>query len=240
MKDFKNKSVGQIVSHNIEYAKVFKSFGVDFCCGGDLLLTQAVDETSVAIDAVVEALEKVESSSVTRALDFNQWSLDLLIDYLIKFHHDYIRQNGAPIVDLLNRVVEVHGEAEPHLYEVKELFVASLSDLNNHLDKEEGILFPLIRDLLVARAKGESLPQFHCGSVENPIRVMMEEHDDEGVRFRTIAKLTANYTPPATACNSYKLVLDELRQFEENLHIHIHVENNILFPKSLELQESFG
>lgn len=241
MKDFVNKTVGEIVAQNIEFAKVFQSYGIDFCCGGDILLSEAVKKSGVVLDDLLKDLElSVKSDSLPQALNFDQWSLDLLIDYVVKFHHHYIRTRGTEIHALLTKVVNAHGDRDSHLHQVTELFSASLVDLHDHLAKEENILFPLIRELLLAQSKGEQLPRFHCGSVNNPIRVMIQEHDGEGDRFRKISGLTGAYVAPEYACNSYKLVLEELRQFEENLHIHIHVENNILFTKAIKLEESFG
>ena len=238
MKDFKNSTVGAIVADNIEYAKVFRRCGVDFCCGGDKTLVEAVNGDASLLDKVIDQLESVVISETTSALDFNQWPIDLLIDYVVKYHHNYIREEGPIIAPLLKSVIDAHGELNPSLYEVKELFDQALIDLHNHFDKEENILFPIIREILEAEKQGGKLPEFHCGSIENPIRVMIEEHDNEGERFRKIAELTNEYTPPVGACDSYRLVLRELKRFEENLHIHIHVENNILFPKALKVEES--
>lgn len=241
MKDYLNKTVGEIVSQNIEFAKVFQGLGIDFCCGGDIILAEAVKKSGVELDQLLKDLESGSKDySLSQALNFDQWSIDLLIDYVVKFHHYYIRTQGTEIYSLLEKVVNAHRETDPHLYEVVSLFRASLVDLHNHLEKEENILFPLVRELLLVKEEGGRLPQSHCGSVNNPIRVMMQEHDDEGARFRKISELTEGYHAPVYACNSYRLVLEELKQFEENLHIHIHVENNILFPKSIKLEESFG
>lgn len=238
MKDFLNKTVGEIVAQNIEYARIFESLGIDFCCGGDILLEEAAMKVSLPMERVIEELKsKTVDGTLPQALDFNAWSLDLLIDYVVKFHHVYIRSNGPKIYYLLEKVVNAHGETDKHLYEVFELFKAALIDLGSHLEKEENILFPLVHEIINASTNGESLPQFHCGSVCNPIRIMMQEHDDEGARFKRISELTNSYTAPEHACNSYKLVLKELKQFETNLHIHIHVENNILFPKSVEVED---
>ncbi|NMA73311.1 MAG: iron-sulfur cluster repair di-iron protein [Bacteroidales bacterium] len=241
MKNLENKTVGEIVAENIAYAQVFQSYGIDFCCGGDILLSEAVKKANTSLDDVIKALEsEQDEQSLPQALNFNAWSLDLLIDYVNKFHHRYIRTKGPQIYSLLEKVVNAHGETDPHLYQVLDLFGASLFDLHNHLDKEEQILFPLVAEMLKALDKGERLPMFHCGSVQNPIRVMNQEHDDEGARFRVISELTNSYTAPEHACNSYKLVLEELKQFEKNLHIHIHVENNIIFPKAIKLEDSFN
>lgn len=236
MKDFDKMTVGEIVSQNIDYASVFQNNDIDFCCGGDILLPQAVSKAGQDIAQIVKELNNVVTSQVAKALNFDAWSLDLLIDYIYKFQHHYIRTHGPAIYDLLTKVVNTHGDTDAHMKEVQSLFSASLVDLNSHLEKEENILFPYILEILAAHQENRAIEQFHCGSVENPIRVMIQEHDDEGARFRQISKLTDTYRAPSHACNTYKMVLNELKQFEENLHIHIHVENNILFPKSIELQ----
>lgn len=239
MNKLEGLTVGEIVSQNIAYAKVFQTHGIDFCCGGDILLLEAVKMVGVNIKELVRDLNAVNTSDtvIVRALNFDAWSLDLLIDYIFKFHHNYIKTEGNKIYELIGKVVKAHGNTDPHLREVQSLFAASLVDLNEHLAKEENILFPFIMEILNTHQRGASLPEFHCGSIENPIRVMEQEHNDEGARFRVISELTNSYSIPPHACASYKLVLEELKQFEDNLHIHIHVENNILFPKAIKLQE---
>lgn len=237
MKNFREMTVGEIVSQNIEYAKVFQKHKVDFCCGGDVALSKAVESAGAALKEVVEELQAVPQSSLPAAFDFNNWSLDLLIDYIVKFHHNRIRTEGPKLLELIKKVVNAHGSSDPRLGEVEAHFRASLVDLYSHLDKEEQILFPLVHKLLEAEQSGCAVEEFHCGSVENPIRVMMMEHDNEGERFRVISKLTDGYSAPEFACGSYRLMLSQLREFEENLHIHIHVENNILFVKAMEIEE---
>lgn len=238
MKNLKDKTVGQIVSLNIGYAKIFQKYGIDFCCGGDILLTDAVNKTNVSLDDILKDMEMPLHSDIPQALNFNAWSLDLLIDYIVKFHHNYIRTEGHKIYTLLDKVCKAHGDRDKHLYEVLDLFRESLIDLHNHLDKEENVLFPYVYEVVDALNKDKEAPYFHCGSVVNPIRVMMQEHEDEGIRFRKISALTNTYQAPEYACNSYKLVLEELKNFEENLHIHIHSENNILFPKAIKIEDS--
>lgn len=237
MENLKDKTVGEIVALNIGYAKVFQNYRIDFCCGGDILLADAVSKIDVSLDDVLDEIEMTPHYNVPQALNFNTWSLDLLIDYIVKFHHNYIRTEGPNIYDLLEKVCKVHGDTDKHLHEVLDLFRESLIDLHNHLDKEESVLFPFVYEVMNALSKGKEAPEFHCGSVVYPIRVMMQEHEDEGIRFRKISALTNSYKAPEYACNSYKLVLEELKNFEENLHIHIHSENNILFPKAIKIED---
>ncbi len=238
--DLESATVGSIVTDNINNAKVFQKHNIDFCCGGNKKLTDVVREQKIDLNEVLRDLNAISQQNENAiALDFNQWSLELLIDYAVKFHHHYIRTIGPEIDKLLQKVVEVHAENHKELYKVLALFESSLKDLQEHLEKEEQILFPYIVTMEQAKNDNKELPYFHCGSVEYPIEVMMQEHDGEGTRYKEIATLTNQYTPPVDACNSYKLVLKQLKEFEENLHIHIHVENNILFPKAYKMQQSF-
>lgn len=232
----RNTSMGDIVAQNINNANVLNQYNLDFCCGGDQTLATACLEKNIDVNEVIQVINSNISSLEAPALQFNTWRLDLLIDYIVKYHHHYIRTQGIETYKLLEKVCQVHGEQNPSLFQVKKLMYESLTDLHQHLDKEEIVLFPFIHELLQAEAQHQTLPQFHCGSIENPISVMMSEHDGEGERFRQISELTNSYTPPSYACNSYQLVLHLLKEFEQNLHIHIHVENNILFPKSIALQ----
>lgn len=229
-------TLGAIVANNISYANTLYQYNLDFCCGGAQTLSEACEEQNINVDTVIKAIEATPQAEYATALQFDAWRLDLLIDYILKFHHDYIRTEGPKTYQLLDKVCQVHGATNPKLLEVRTLFAASLEDLFSHLNKEEMVLFPFIDEILKAQASRTPLPAFHCGSIENPINAMEYEHAGEGERFRTIAALTDNYTAPEYACESYKLVMDRLKQFEENLHIHIHCENNILFRKALSLQ----
>lgn len=139
------------------------------------------------------------------------------------------------ITPFLHKVVRVHGNLHPELIEIEQLFKESAGELTAHMKKEELILFPYIRKMVEAQRSGTQV-QAPFGTVHNPIRMMMHEHDSEGERFRKIAALSNNYTPPADACNTYKVTYSLLKEFEEDLHLHIHLENNILFPKSIELE----
>jgi len=238
MEKFKNIRVGELVAQNIAFAEVLAKYNVDFCCGGEVLLTDAIEQAGASVEEVFKELETLSNHSPQKkALDFKAWSLDLLIDYVVKYHHRFIRESGPELIGLLERVVRVHGGAHPELLRVQTLFSASLQDLESHLDKEELVLFPLIREFLEAEEEKRAVASFHCGTVNNPIEVMKMEHDNEGERFREISKLTNGYLAPQDACDSYRLLMRQLEIFEENLHLHIHVENNILFPKAILLEE---
>ena len=235
MKSYETLTVGQIVADKYEAANVFEKYGIDYCCHGSTPLLEACKNANVELDQVQKELESAPSSAYGN-IDFTNWPIDLLIDYILKIHHRNIRTQGPEIEELLDKICRVHGEKHPSLYNVQALFHDSLSDLNAHLDKEELVLFPYIYEMVKAKLENTPLPEFHCGSIEAPISVMMAEHDIEGERYRHIEHLTNGYTAPEDACNSYRLVLQQLKAFEEALHQHIHLENNIVFPRSIKME----
>lgn len=235
MKDYKTMTVGEIVADNFGNAEVFDKYGIDFCCHGSVLLPEASRKAGVEMDKVIKDIEDL-TQAASENIDFKNWPLDLLVDYILKIHHRNIRKNGPKIQELLDKVYQVHGKNYPTLYNVQVLFQQSLSDLNQHLDKEELVLFPYIYEMVKAQLDNTVLPEFQSGSIKAPIAVMMTEHDAEGERYRHIERLTNGYTTPTDACNSYRLVMQQLKDFEAALHQHIHLENNIVFPRAIQLE----
>ncbi|HPW70715.1 MAG TPA: iron-sulfur cluster repair di-iron protein [Bacteroides graminisolvens] len=227
-------SVGSLVAENFAAAEVFSKYGIDFCCNGHVSLAEACAAKGVSVDQILNELNQVEEGA---RIDFASWPIDLLIDYVLKIHHRGIRQKGPQMKQLLDKVASVHGDTHPELYTIQELFEGSLIDLNMHLQKEENVLFPYVLELFEAAEAGQPAEEMHCGSVAYPIDAMMAEHDNEGERYRTIDGLTNHYTAPADACDSYRLILKQLHDFEKALHEHIHLENNIIFPRAIELEK---
>lgn len=236
MKDYYAMTVGEIVADNFTHADVFNRYKIDFCCNGSVPFTEACKKAGVEANIVIDELER-ETPKASEMVDFKSWPTDLLVDYILKFHHRRARKEGPVIAQLLDKVCAAHGSNHPELYEVKALFHNSLIDLGHHLDKEEMVLFPYVYELCDAAAKGTPLPGFHCGTIESPIAVMMAEHDAEGERYREINELTHDYTLPEDACNSYRLLYEKLKGFESALHHHIHLENNIVFPRAILLEK---
>lgn len=173
-------------------------------------------------------------------IDFTSWPLDLLADYVERIHHRYCEEKTPILQAFLDKLCKVHGPAHPELFEVRDLFNASAQDLGAHLKKEELVLFPFIKQMVKAKQTGEALRVPHFGSVENPVAMMKHEHIVEGERFRKMAEITDEFTPPAGACNTYRVAYAMLAEFEDNLHRHIHIENNILFPKAISLEKEFS
>ncbi|WP_410073445.1 iron-sulfur cluster repair di-iron protein [Barnesiella intestinihominis] len=236
MKSYETQTVGQIVADKYEAANVFEKYGIDYCCHGSTPLLEACKNANVELDQVQKELENTPSSAHGN-IDFTNWPIDLLIDYILKIHHRNIRSHGPELLHLLDKVCNVHGDRHPELYKIRTLFHDSLESLYSHLDKEELVLFPYIYEMFKAREEHKHLPDFHCGSIEAPISVMLSEHEAEGERFQHINRLTQNYTVPKDACNSYRLAFDRLKSFEKALHQHIHLENNIVFPRAIEMEK---
>ena len=233
--DFTQKSVGSIVNDNFATARIFKSFGIDFCCGGAMPLVDACRQAGVDVEKVVEALDN-HRSTTGDAIPFDSWPTDLLIDYVLKIHHRNIRSKGPELLTLIEKVADRHSDNHPELRDLVSIFASSLEDLENHLQKEEQVLFPYCYRLFEAAESGDHTEKMHCGTVANPIRVMHREHYDEGTRYRFIRNLVSNFAIPEDACASYRLMLHDLEIFMDALFEHIHIENNILFPRFVELE----
>jgi regulator of cell morphogenesis and NO signaling len=224
--------VGDWVAESIGRARVFERLGVDYCCGGKQTLSAACAEKGLSPDEVLAMLHEVP-----KAADEPDWStlpLGAVMDDILATHHEHLRHELPRLHRLVRKVASVHGERHPELVRVQAVFGGLVEELNTHMFKEEQILFPLIRQLEAADRR----PRFHCGSVENPIAVMEFEHDNAGEALHNIRELTGDYQPPEDACNTYRAMLAGLEGLEENMHHHIHKENNILFPRSIALEAS--
>lgn len=232
--------IGKIVAENYKAASIFKRYNIDFCCNGNRTIGTACDEKKLNEELLIEELSQALSVKESGDIDFASFPLDLLADYIEKTHHRYVESKIPEITPYLRRIVEVHDDNHPELYDVEDLFLTSSQELSAHMKKEELLLFPHIRQLVKAKLSGGQQVRPSFGTVANPIAQMMHEHDAEGERFRIINELTNNYAPPEDACNTYRVTLSLLNEFEDDLHRHIHLENNILFPKSIELEKAMN
>ena len=238
MEILEEQIIGELVAENYKTASVFKKFKIDFCCNGNRTISEACERKKLDSSQLINELRNT-IINVEQNIDFNSWELDLLADYIEKTHHRYVLTKIEEIKPYLNKVTRVHGEHNPELKEIEILFNQSAQELSQHLQKEEMILFPFIRNMV--NSKMEEKPLFfpHFGTVENPIAMMKHEHQNEGERFEKIAELSNQYTPPSHACNTYRVTFALLKEFEDNLHQHIHLENNILFPKAIKMEKEF-
>ena len=237
MKINQDNVIGELVAQDYRTASVFKKYGIDFCCQGNRNIHDACIKNNIDPQAVLNDLDKVTNEPGNDGTDYKSWPLDLLADYIEKKHHRYVEAKILEIKPYLEKICKVHGERHPELFEIQQQFNSSAGELAAHMKKEEFILFPFVRKMEKAK-HGHlkvSAPQF--GSVENPVQMMMSEHTTEGDRFRRIEELSNHYTPPQDGCNTYKVTFALLKEFEQDLHLHIHLENNILFPKTIALEK---
>lgn len=235
----KESIIGELVANDYRTAPVFKKHNIDFCCNGNRSIAEACEKKKIDSNDLIQQLEQATSANNASSVDYNSWPLDLLADYIEKKHHRYVESRSQEIKPFLEKIIRVHGERHPELIETGKLFNESVGKLAMHMKKEELMLFPFIRRMVKAEQDKTSV-QAPFGSVQNPIKAMMHDHDGEGERFRKIASLTNDYNPPADACNTYRVTFSMLKEFEEDLHLHIHLENNILFPKAISMEEKLA
>ncbi|REE16890.1 regulator of cell morphogenesis and NO signaling [Winogradskyella pacifica] len=234
------KEIGQYVADDFRTAAIFSKYKIDFCCNGNRTVEEACDKKGIDSNQLIDELNQVLNSKGAETIDYKSWPLDLLAEYIEKKHHRYVEEKIPVLRQFLDKLCRVHGERHPELFKINELFTASAGELASHMKKEELILFPFIKKMMKAKLEDGVVQPPQFGTVENPIAMMMEEHDNEGARFREIDALTNNYTPPADACNTYKVTFAMLDEFEKDLHLHIHLENNILFPEAIKLEQQFN
>jgi regulator of cell morphogenesis and NO signaling len=226
------QTVADIVTQDIRTATIFKKYGIDFCCGGGKKLELACSEKGVYVKNLITELELVMSKG-NEELDFQTMALDELIEYIYEKHHLYIYENGPITAQFVDKVAHVHGSRHPETLEIAQTYNLLMKDLHQHMMKEERILFPYIKQMVQQSQSNGSF-------VNGPISVMMAEHDTAGDLLKKLNKLTSNYLPPADACNTYRASFANLKEMENDIHFHIHLENNILFPKAIELESKLA
>ena len=240
MENLMTKPIGEIVADNYRTAQIFKNHKIDFCCKGNRSIGEVAEKNKLDADQLLKEIENVRNQTNDNGIDFQSWPLDLLADYVEKKHHRYVERQTPILQQYLDKLCRVHGDRHPELFDIADHFNASAGDLAMHMKKEESILFPAVRKMVKAKQTGDQMDRPHFGTIQNPIQMMMAEHETEGDRFRLIDILSNNYTPPADACNTYRVTFSLLEEFEDDLHRHIHIENNILFPKSEAMEKELN
>ncbi|MBI3136499.1 MAG: iron-sulfur cluster repair di-iron protein [Bacteroidetes bacterium] len=238
MLDIEHKTVAELVTENYKTADVFKKNGIDFCCGGKVSVKDICAKKNLPYDKLKRELEAVDQVTDINA-DFKSWDLERLTDYIVETHHAYVTENIPIIRQYAEKVARVHGEANPEVVQINYLFRIIADELSRHMCKEENILFPYIKNLALVQSEAIQFQIPHFGTIQNPITMMEHEHDQVGKYGFKIAELSLNYTPPAHACNTYRVLYAKLKEFEDDLHQHIHLENNILFPRAIEIESKF-
>ena len=234
------KQIGHFVADDFRTAAVFSNYGIDFCCNGDRIIEDVCEKKGIEVNVLLNELHAVLNTASNQSIDYKSWPLDLLVDYIEKKHHRYVEEKIPVLRQFLHKLCSVHGGRHPELIEINEHFTASANELTSHMKKEELVLFPFVKRMIAAKQENTTIQSPQFATVQSPIAMMMQEHDNEGERFRQIAELSNNYNPPADGCNTYKVTFAMLKEFEQDLHLHIHLENNILFPGAIKLEQQFS
>jgi regulator of cell morphogenesis and NO signaling len=233
-----DETLGQIAAKDLRKAQIFKKYGLDFCCGGKKTVKQACAEKGLDLTKIEQELQHADQNFKTRPLAYDEWNLDFLVDYIVNTHHRYVKKTLPDLVGYATKVAKVHGEHHPELLKIKQLMDEINTELSAHLIKEEKVLFPYIKQLVISSQEDtQPLQATHFGTIQTPINMMEMEHEIVGKNLEEIKTLSNNFALPEDACASYSLLYRLLEEFQEDLHIHIHLENNILFPKALKLEK---
>lgn len=229
MNNLSQQTLASIVTQHHQLVPVLEKYHLDFCCKGKRTLLQACEEKGLSMEQLLTEIEGMESPVNNKQLPFNQMDEQQLISYILVHHHFYVNQSMPTILAHLEKVASKHGERYPYMIKVYQLFGAIKEEMTAHMQKEETILFPRIKEVgqLATEEKKSTLSK---GYINGPVNIMEMEHDHAGEMLYEIRQLTNNYTPPEDACTTFNVCLAELKAFEEDLHQHVHLENNLLFP----------
>ena len=223
-----DRTVGEIVAERPSQSRIFQSYGIDFCCQGGRTLREACEKKGIAAESVVEQLEAELRDKPAPEVNPAVFPPEQLARYIVDKHHRYLRDELPRLHAMAARVAQVHGGHTPALVEVYEVFSGMAAELAEHMMKEEQVLFPAISTMV----RGESAPM----PLDGPIACMLHEHDDAGEALARLRELTNGFTPPPEACNTYRALFAGLAELEADLHVHIHLENSVLFPAARALE----
>ena len=229
MKTYKQTKIGDIVTQDFRAAEVFKKAGIDFCCGGSQSLEAACRDKKLDVAEIESELSKLENSEPGSSYKFNEWKLDFLCDYIVNTHHQTVMNLLPELTFYTQKIAEVHGDNHPELPEIANLFAQVDTELRQHLCNEEEVLFPAIREVLKTNSAESK------ATIISEITRMTGEHEFAGGAMDKINELSHSYAVPDDGCNTYRVAYKLLEQFEDDLHIHVHLENNILYPKAMKL-----
>jgi regulator of cell morphogenesis and NO signaling len=229
-------TIRDIVANDFRAAAVFQRHGIDFCCKGNRSVEEACRDGAASADRVLQEVADATASPVAGGPRFNSWDLGTLAAYIVANHHGFVRQAMPALLTHTQKIAAVHGGTHPELHEVAAIIKDVAQEMTSHMAKEEDILFPYIAGLATAASGAGAHASAPFGTVRNPIRMMEMEHESVGDAMARIRELTDQYRIPDTACTTYRVCLQELESFERDLHEHVHLENNILFPKAARLE----
>jgi regulator of cell morphogenesis and NO signaling len=233
------ETIGEMVTKDYRRAQVFKNFGIDFCCGGKKTIAEVCNTKGINPEQVNEALGAISDDAPASENDYLKWDMGFLADFIVNTHHQYIKDDTGFITELAVKVAKVHGDQHPELIQVAEIFTGLADDLMLHIRKEERVLFPFIKELANVQKNGGQIPENSLGEVSAPIQMMEAEHEQAGEALAHIRELTGNFRLPEGACASYTILFKKLAEYEDDLHRHVHLENNVLFPKAILAEKNY-
>jgi len=226
------KTIGDFVAEDYRSAGVFEKYGIDFCCGGNVPFSAACRQKGVDPTLILLEIEAAKTEPVARSENFAAWELPFLADYIVTVHHGYIKENIGQIVSHAHKIAEVHGPRHPELAEIAAMFDKVAADLAAHLREEEEIFFPALKRADLARKAGKKLEHQHVDAMRGRLARLRREHEEVGDMVHAIRRLAKDFAVPGDACNTYAITYKKLKEFEDDLHKHVHLENNILFLKA--------
>ncbi len=230
-------TIREIVRNDYRAAAVFEKYSIDFCCGGNTTLRQACAEKGIDPAMVNRELQQVETDGGPDSFRPGEWDLDILAGFIVNNHHRYVRRMLPTLQSHLAKIVSVHGARHPELSAIADRFQSVTDELTGHMQKEELVLFPYITSLVAASRNGSPATRPMFATIRRPIQKMEAEHASAGDSFSFIRNASEGFHPPQDACETYRVTYRELEDFERDLHRHIHLENNILFPRAIELED---
>lgn len=234
-KSFMDKTIGAIVAEDYRTAKVFERYGIDFCCGGKVALSVICHEKDINPEVIISEIDAVRSTLIDRSQNYEAWPLAFLCDYIVNTHHAYLYENTEQIAAYLHKIVKVHGPNHKELLEIRAVFDKIANDIMPHLREEENTFFPAVKRVETARKESSVPDAKDLETIKALQEKLRREHEEIGDAVHRIHHLSGNYTTPADACNTFSITYQNLREFEDDLHKHVHLENNILFQKIMKL-----
>ena len=230
-----NTTIGEIVAADYRTARVFETHGIDFCCGGKLALSAVCQEKGISPDTLLREIETVKSEQIDRSQNYTSWELPFLADYIVNTHHAYLKENDEQIAIYARKIAEVHGAHHPEVIEIATIFEKIATDMAAHLREEEEVFFPAIRRADAERKAGTAPAKEDRDVIDESLEKLGREHEEIGEAIHTIRRLSKDYAIPEDTCNTFMITYQKLKEFEDDLHKHVHLENNILFPKASQL-----
>ena len=228
-------TIGEIVAADFRAAKVFESHGIDFCCGGKVALATICSEKGFDLATIIRELEAVQNTPADRSQNYSSWTLPFLADYIVNTHHAYLKENDAQIAAYARKIAGVHGAHHPEVIEIAAIFDKIATDMTAHLKEEEEVFFPALKRADAARISGASPEAKDRDTIRASLLRLHREHEEIGDAVHSIRHLAKDYAIPGDVCNTFIVTYQKLKEFEDDLHKHVHLENNILFPKAADL-----